>query len=150
MAIKNYFVFSDNSNRSAALQDNLLILYNDLDITTLGWYSTVFILTDKSGNISNEFTLIIEVIASLSTSEIAASNFTNIYPNPTSDNITIQMMSGEVIEEITLHTPHGDELKHVIVHNSQTILNLFPYSKGIYLLTIFSEGHLSTRRIILE
>jgi len=146
----DYINLSDHYDAPSSLRDSLVILYNDLDITTLGLYSTVFRTTDKSGNISNEFTLITDVVASLSTSEIAASNPINIYPNPTSDNITIQMMSGEVIDEITLYTLNGDELKHVIVHNSQTILNLFPYSKGIYLLTIFSEGHLSTRRIILE
>jgi hypothetical protein len=146
----NYLLLYDNYYDSVDLSDSLFILYNDLDITTLGLYSTVFILTDKSGNISNEFTLIIEVVASLSTSKLAASNPINIYPNPTSDNITIQMMSGEVIDEITLHTLHGDELKHVTVYNSKTVLNLSPYTTGIYLLTIFSKGQLFTRRVTLE
>jgi hypothetical protein len=146
----DYIVLSDDYDHPDSLRKSLVVLFNDVDVTTIGMYSTVFQVTDLSGNISNEFTLIIEVVASLSTSELAASNPINIYPNPTSDNITIQMMSGEVIDEITLHTLHGDELKHVTVYNSKTVLNLSPYTTGIYLLTIFSEGHKSTRRITLE
>jgi hypothetical protein len=146
----DYIILTDNYDAPSSLFDSLVILYNDVDATTVGLYSTVFQVTDLSGNISNEFTLIIEVVASLSTSKLAASNPINIYPNPTSDNITIQMISGEVIDEITLHTLHGDELKHVTVYNSKTVLNLSPYTTGIYLLTIFSKGQLSTRRITLE
>jgi hypothetical protein len=127
-----------------------LILYNDLDNTTLWLYSTVFRTTDKSGNISNEFTLIVEVIASLSTLKLDVLNPVNIYPNPTSGNITIQMMSGEIIDEINIYTLHGEDLTHYIIHKSKGVLNLSIYKPGTYFLTIFSNGHLSNRRIVLQ
>jgi hypothetical protein len=77
-------------------------------------------------------------------------NFENnnifIYPNPTKTAFNIGFNNNVTIDEITIYSIHGIEIKHIIYDGSQIDIKEFP--TGIYFVKITSEGKSITKKII--
>lgn len=102
---------------------------------TEGDYTVQFSATDGSGNTSNcSFTLRVRPI--LGTNNVAFESGLSIYPNPSSDIVTIKSAS-EAISSITISDVTGKILftENNLDAFSKTI-DIATYSKGLYFLNI--------------
>lgn len=74
---------------------------------------------------------------------------TNMYPNPTKNNITITN-SNFVINSVELYNISGQKVKSEIVNSMQTNLNVSDLKKGIYIMNIKANDTFIKRKVIIE
>jgi len=71
-----------------------------------------------------------------------------IYPNPTTDNITVENTLS-LIKSVSIFDVSGKELKSFTnIHNNQAVLSLFDFETGIYFIEIFTEKGIINKKII--
>ena len=71
----------------------------------------------------------------------------NIYPNPTSGEITIQHASLP-IREVEVSDVFGKLLARVSVDDFQTNLDMSPYASGVYFVRVITEQGVVTKRVV--
>jgi hypothetical protein len=145
----DYINLSDNYDAPSSLLYSLVILYNDVDATTVGLYSTVFHVTDLSGNSSNEYTLLTEVKQTLSISKLTRDEIVNIYPNPSSGSVSIQSMHHKIVS-ISLVNCLGEYVYKEHFNSQEVQLDLSYLPSGIYILEIASDSLLTQKRLIIN
>ena len=74
---------------------------------------------------------------------------TNMYPNPTKNNITITN-SNFVINSVELYNISGQKVRSEIVNSMQTNLNVSDLKKGIYIMNIKANDTFIKRKVIIE
>ena len=70
-----------------------------------------------------------------------------IYPNPVDDLVTIQV-NAEGAYSLTITSLGGRVINHIISSRQIHELDLSPYPKGIYFITIRSKDFIITEKII--
>lgn len=87
----------------------------------------------------------------LSLNEYEAGRF-DVYPNPTSGEFTISNNLGISIDKIQLFSLSGSLCaERQLDSNAQTFtINLNDLQSGVYLLTIFGNDSVHTRKLIIE
>lgn len=145
----NYINLSDNYDAPSSLLDSLVILYNDVDASTVGLYRTIFQATDLSGNSSNEYTLLTEVKQTLSISKLTRDEIVNIYPNPSSGSVSIQSMHHKIVS-ISLVNCLGEYVYKEHFNSQEVQLDLSYLPSGIYILEIASDSLLTQKRLIIN
>ncbi|MFH2142682.1 MAG: T9SS type A sorting domain-containing protein [Bacteroidota bacterium] len=82
------------------------------------------------------------------TNNIHYSNI-KIFPNPANNDITIKI-TGNECTKAEIYDLEGQILKSAILHNSETNINIDNINKGIYLLKIYSDKEVITRKLIKQ
>lgn len=135
---KSYTVTSSSKGRRINLANN------DVSAQPLYW-------TNGNGAIENQLCLTTDI------KEYKAKIYLSIYPNPATDNITIEL--SEPLQQTTelnlcLYDNLGKEvLCEVITNAKQQTINTSCLSKGFYLVRLFDEKHnavLTSQKVILE
>jgi len=72
----------------------------------------------------------------------------NFYPNPTADNITINLAQNISNSSITIYNLLGELQLKTIVNNSTTEINISTLAKGIYVIEVINEGKVSREKFI--
>lgn len=72
--------------------------------------------------------------------------FISVYPNPTTEEITIR--SSELIHQVSLYNAYGMELKKVEMHSLTGSLSLSSFPTGIYILLLETESVSKTMKVI--
>jgi len=80
-------------------------------------------------------------------SERIVSNDLNLFPNPTSDQLTIQSKNASV-DEITLFDVVGKEVIKQSIHAKECTINLNNLHNGLYFIRIKTENALFTYKIL--
>ncbi|MFT5348470.1 MAG: hypothetical protein ACI9M3_001510 [Bacteroidia bacterium] len=145
----DYINLSDNYDAPSSLLGSLVILYNDVDVSTVGLYRTVFQATDLSGNSSNEYTLYTEVKQTLSINKLARDEKLTIYPNPSSGGVSIQSMHHKIVS-ISLVNCLGQHVYSQHFNSKEVQFNLSYLPSGIYILEIASDSLLTQKRLIIN
>jgi len=86
-----------------------------------------------------------EVCESASLSEHAQSNL-SVYPNPASDQITVQ--SDELIFSVELYDLTGKQVRNLLPNSNETSVSLEGLENGVYTLKVNSEKGTSVKKII--
>jgi hypothetical protein len=71
-----------------------------------------------------------------------------MYPNPTKDQINI--FSDKRVDKVLVYNIFGKLVYKSSKNHNSTTLDLSSFSKGIYLVKVFSEGVSTTQKIIKE
>jgi hypothetical protein len=74
----------------------------------------------------------------------------SLYPNPSSDNITIQLPSGLAKADLNIFDTAGRLIKNAKITVQNRLLNVAELSSGVYVLKIQSEGKIGTKQFIKE
>ena len=73
----------------------------------------------------------------------------NLYPNPSSDQLTFD--NGEqIIQEIKIYDVIGKEIKHILVNDTKITLNISELHKGVYLCEIKTVKKTVSKKFIKE
>lgn len=75
----------------------------------------------------------------------------SMFPNPTSDYVTIKGENTSIKDaRISLHNIIGEELTHVKSESNQLKIDLSPYKSGIYFLEIRTAQGITTKKITVN
>lgn len=72
----------------------------------------------------------------------------SLYPNPSSDNINVQLPTGVLKAELNLFDISGRLVKNVQVTSASQLVNVSELSKGIYVLKIEADGKIGAKQFI--
>lgn len=88
----------------------------------------------------------------LSVNDLALNNAILIYPNPSSEIITIKNNTALNIKNISIIDVRGKTLKHLNIEdlNEQETINIQSLNSGLYFLSIISDQGTSTRKLIVN
>ena len=106
--------------------------------------------SNKSQNLNTgSFTLTASEssVLSVDNSQILEKNFT-IFPNPVLDNISIKSENNEQIDDVEIYNLLGKKVFKKSVDDVKSTIDLGQLSKGMYLIKIFSDDIIITKKII--
>ena len=116
--------------------------FDDVEATTLGEYSYT---------VSAVYTLDCEIKAdpvNCMVTNVGESNIVHqLYPNPTSGKITVK---AEGLERMVIVNSLGQTVYQANSEASETVIDLAPYGKGIYFMTIQTRQGIATQKISVE
>jgi hypothetical protein len=114
-------------------------------------------LTDKSGNISvdtvkaGDYALGIKTGTVDVTENKKKNKKFNVYPNPASTFITVELKEFLTGSSITISDMNGNRIKTFEVSQSRVNLDVNGLSRGTYLVSLFKQGQLvETHKLILK
>lgn len=155
----NALNFRDNYDSPADLLGNLTTTHNNINLEEAGIYSLVVQTEDNSGNVSNEYTLTVDVrhsyeVKSASINDISIDDLLNVAPNPTSGilNINVNLPENEEIN-LAIFNALGQQVVLVengAISNNKYTVNLNNQSNGIYYVKMNVKGSIVTKKIILN
>lgn len=128
------------------------ILVNGTSVFTFGNYKATVYLNSDSGtqnatsNGDYDFFIQRFTNTSLETDDFSISNF-KLYPNPTSNTLNIQTVSGFKFNIVSLD---GKLIKSGISKGKETTIDVSKLASGVYVLEIISEGKQSSQKFIKE
>ena len=88
------------------------------------------------------------ILNTLGTEVFSTNNYFQIYPNPSSDFLTIQFKNSEK-EEIQIYNSIGELVKKAIISNNHTI-DVSELSSGIYFIHLINSNQLLTHKFIKQ
>jgi len=151
--------FSDNYDGRDVLLANAELIFNNINMQEAGIYSAIFTTADASGNVSDEFRLIVEVshdfaVKTNSVDELALEELMNVYPNPTSGNvnITVDLPENEDIS-VSVYNAMGKQVYLVTngkVSNGSYSVDLSNEVDGIYFVRMSVNGAIVTKKLVLN
>ncbi|MEY2923596.1 MAG: hypothetical protein RLZZ337_136 [Bacteroidota bacterium] len=157
--ILDYILFSDNYDSPTDLLANHTLEYNDINVWEEGTYTAVFKTTDNSGNISNAFSLYVDVSYDYfplkgSVTDLELENGLIVYPNPTNGlvNINVTLPQNEIIT-LNVYNAMGQELISVASasqNNGTYTVDLSGNPSGVYYLKLKNNGTVITKKIIVN
>jgi hypothetical protein len=81
----------------------------------------------------------------LSTEDLSVSDF-NIFPNPSSNKITIQLNNNSELKRLSLY----DNLGRFVKSHTSSVINVSDMSTGVYFLKIETNQGTSSKKVIIE
>jgi len=102
---------------------------------------------DITGNHGSADYWVVKLSASVGVNEITAFNEFNVYPNPTSSQITLKVNTNLVGAVYTIYDNMGKMVMSGKINNEHTVIELDSLSGGIYLFTI-GENSQQTFKVI--
>ncbi len=156
-SVTDRLIFSDNETAPAVLKDNAVELFNNLNVYNRGLYSIVIQTEDNSGNLSEPFTLLVQVDPDhyrLGVDNIEAENDMKVYPNPTTGifNVKVDVPMNEEIG-IGVYDVAGSELQNVITSTmtqGHYEVNLNGYAAGVYFVRMQIQDQIITKKVVLR
>jgi hypothetical protein len=103
----------------------------------VGTYNITYSFTDGNG-CSNEDIASIEVIECISSVGLAENKNAsfNIFPNPTTFVLFVELNSNSSNEMLTVYTVSGQKIQEIKIQGNEEQINVTNFSKGIYFLEI--------------
>ena len=147
----NEIILTDNYYSPSSLQDSLVIISNDLDLTTPGIYLTKFETTDGSGNKSDPYTLVTDVRTTLGIPNSLNNTFANVYPNPATDNVYIELQASSARLAIYLYDGLGKKVKLPFTKIDKGFsLDVSSLAKGLYFIEKEANGKVQREKVIVR
>lgn len=79
-------------------------------------------------------------------------NILNVYPNPASDFVTIEILTGEEIQGVKIFASQGQLLNKIIyssINQSQKVWIEMPKENGMYFLEVTSGNKIITQKVVV-
>ena len=131
-------------NASLTSQYNVSIDPNASNNTTISFTHTI---TDGTTSDNLSFDIIV-INNDEGISENGLSTIT-LYPNPTSDNVTVSLSEGIEATHIRLFNTFGQLISSMNVTDSATVINMSQLPNGVYFVQIFNNHELiSTSKVV--
>jgi hypothetical protein len=80
--------------------------------------------------------------------ELKGENNVEIYPNPTSDKITIQ--SESTLNKIELYSVLGDKIQEYLALDKDMEIDMSNYQSGVYFVRVYTENGFSEKKVVLS
>ena len=117
--------------------------FDDVEATSLGWYSYTVSATYKYEDCEIKSDPVSCMVTSVGESTVTP----ELFPNPTTGKVTVK---AEGMERIMVVNSLGQTLYQAKTETGETTLDLAPFGKGMYFITIQTHQSVSTQRIVVE
>jgi hypothetical protein len=117
--------------------------FDDVEATSLGWYSYTVSATYKYEDCEIKSDPVSCMVTSVGESTVTP----ELFPNPTTGKVTVK---AEGMERIVVVNSLGQTLYQAKTETGETTLDLAPFGKGMYFITIQTHQSVSTQRIVVE
>jgi len=97
-----------------------------------------------NGNLSGQVR-VYDLSGILSNNEFVSQNF-NIYPNPTSDILNINLENNLVLDHVTIYNNLGQVVKTV----TENVINVSQLAKGLYFVEVTTNQGKATKKVIVN
>ena len=154
----DYLQFSDNYDNPTTLKNNASVINTDINTYVEGFYTATFKTKDNSGNISDPFTLWVEVSRKylpigIGVENITSDNLMNVYPNPNNGNFTIRLNLPST-ENVSLEVYNmvGSKVMEVAngsLSNESFEVNMPESEGGVYFVRMTVNGTVINKKIVL-
>lgn len=106
-------------------------------------------VTDEAGNLS-ECSFLLKVVDELGVNDVLFGNNMNVYPNPTSGNVTILNPGHEHIQKVIVTDMSGRTLGEFGTDNSleKNEISIKHYPAGTYLFRIIGERGMTVKKVV--
>lgn len=104
---------------------------NPLSYATPGTYTINWVFADGNGNSSNEAQTVVVSCSSAGLEDLSTA-FVQVYPNPASDVLTVNVSAELVGRELELVNTQGAGVRKVMVVSTETTINLSDLQSGLY------------------
>ncbi len=155
----DYITFTDNYDAPGDLFANHTLIYNDINMQEAGNYSAVFQTVDNSGNMSDKFTLVVDVqyyydVITNSVNDVSLDDLLRVNPNPTTGdvNITVNLPENEEINLAVFNTM-GQQValvKNGKAQNGTFNVSLANQANGVYYVKMNVQDKIITKKVILN
>jgi PKD repeat protein len=155
---RDFIIMTDNYALPAELEGNLKVLSSNVNTWVEGVYTVVFQTSDNSGNVSEPFTLLVDVkdgyqIIS-SVGEVTKEDMFKVYPNPTAGvfNIAVDLPSNEEVD-IAVYDMIGNRVESVVSGELQRgtyTMDMSDAASGVYFVRMNVSGAVLTKRVVLK
>ena len=88
---------------------------------------------------------VFDLSAILSTNEFDISGF-NVYPNPASDYVTIDLQNENILQKTTIYNSLGQ----IVKTSTGVTIDTSDLSKGIYILEVITNEGKASKKLIIE
>ena len=85
----------------------------------------------------------------LLTTSFLENNIT-LFPNPVKENLNLKLDYFTSSQEISISDIQGKIIQNQMIEGLTTTINTSSFEKGIYFLTLFSDGNKTTQKFIVE
>jgi hypothetical protein len=154
----DYLQFSDNYDNPTTLKNNASVINTDINTYVEGFYTATFKTKDNSGNVSDPFTLWVEVSRKylpigIGVENITSDNLMNVYPNPNNGNFTIRLNLPST-ENVSLEVYNmvGSKVMEVAngsLSNESFEVNMPESEGGVYFVRMTVNGTVINKKIVL-
>ena len=155
----DYLIFSDNYDNPTTLKNNAWVLNTDINTYEEGMYTATFRTKDNSGNVSNIYTLWVEVSRKYSpigvgVSDLSADKLVTVYPNPSNGNFNVKLNLPST-ENVTVEVYNlmGSKVMDVAagsLSNETFEVNMSNSSNGMYIVRMTVNGTVINKKIVLN
>ena len=156
--LSDYLKLTDNYDAPADLMNNLEVLFNDVNVYEEGVYAAVFSTMDNSGNVSDEYTLIVEVsrnyerISGIET--VAGKDLLKVYPNPSKGlfNVSFDLASNENVS-VAVYDMMGNQVAEVAegqLQKGSYLVDMTGKAAGMYFVRMSVNNQVFNQKVIIE
>jgi photosystem II stability/assembly factor-like uncharacterized protein len=116
--------------------------------TNTGTYTITVAATNPSNTSTATRTVAVGLCTGIHENALSAQNI-NLYPNPASDMLNIELPAVNAFS-YQIADVLGKSVINGVVNDSRASINTSSLGKGIYFITVQSEGQKATKKIIIE
>jgi beta-glucanase (GH16 family) len=73
-----------------------------------------------------------------------------LFPNPTSDKLTLKNSDRNIETKAKIYSVLGQEINSIILNENETIIDVSKYKNGIYLIQVFNESGAETYKFVKQ
>lgn len=140
-----------------SISGNWIQIGNDFDGTATGDAYGISVSLSSSGNIvaigasthkkmnSSGYVKVFDISNLVSSDDFVLENF-NIYPNPTTDILNIELDNSLILEKVLIYNTSGQLVKEI----SEKTINLSGFAKGIYNVQVITNQGEATRKVVVK
>jgi len=155
----DYLIFNDNYDNPAILKANAWVLNTDINTYEEGMYTATFRTKDNSDNLSNIYTLWVEVSRKylpigVGVSDLTTDKLVTVYPNPSNGNFNVKLNLPST-ENVTVEVYNlmGSKVMDVAagsLSNETFEVNMSNSSNGMYIVRMTVNGTVINKKIVLN
>lgn len=118
---------------------------SDVALSASGSELIVGAAAATTGNFKKGYAKVYDLSGVLSTKKISAVNF-NIYPNPSTDVLNIELDDNVILENITIYNNLGQKVKSV----KTAVIDVSNLAKGLYLVEVTTNLGKADQKVIIK
>lgn len=121
------------------------LLGSDVALSASGFELIVGAAASANGNLNKGYAKVYDLSGVLSTKKINAVNF-NVYPNPSTDVLNIELDDNLILENITLYNNLGQKVKSV----KTSVIDVSNLAKGLYFIEVTTNLGKADQKVIIR
>lgn len=155
----DYLQFNDNYDNPTVLRNNAWVVNTDINTYEEGLYTATFRTKDNSGNMSNMYTLLVDVSRKylpigVGVENVSADNIVQVYPNPNNGkfNVKLNLPSTENVK-LEVYNMLGSKVMDIAegsLSNEFFEVVMPASSNGVYFVRMTVNGTVINKKIVLN